>query len=116
MDTNLELCLNRKVSKLLDLPRGALLANVIYKGNYNVDPFQVAFIHCTQIDCSENYYQGRPSNVLYSFVPESTQRPIESIKTLINSRHNELTFSIKNDKGEIINNKGAGVLIECEVF
>ena len=104
------------MSKLLDLPRGALLANVIYKGNYNIDPFQVAFIHCAQIDCSDNYYQGQPSNVLYSLVPESTQRPIESIKTLLNSRHNELTFSIKNDKGEIINNKGAGVLIECEVF
>ena len=113
-DTNLELRLNREVSKLLDLPRGNLLTNVIYKGNYNIDPFQVAFIHCAQINCSDNYYQGQPSNVLYSLVP--TQRLIESIKTLINSRHNKLTFSIKNDKGEIINNKGAGVLIECEVF
>ena len=45
MDTNLELRLNREVSTLLDLPRGDLLTNVIYKGNYNVDPFEVAFIH-----------------------------------------------------------------------
>ena len=104
------------MSKSIDLPRGTLLTNIIYKGTIKFDPFKVAFIYCAQTDCSDNYYRGQPSNVLYSFVPESTERPIESIKTLLNSRHNELTFSIKNDKGEIINNKGAGVLIECEVF
>ena len=70
-DTNLELRLNREVSTLLDLPKDDLLANVIYKGNYNIDPFEAAFIHCAQIDCSDNYYQGRPSNALYSLVPES---------------------------------------------
>ena len=71
---------------------------------YNIDPFEVAFNHCAQ--------NGQPSNGLHSFLPQ----PKESIKTLVNSRHNELTFSIKNKRSEIIDDKGVRVLIECEVF
>ena len=118
-DVNLKLRLNREVSRLLNLPKGRLVPKVVYTGSYDVNPFKFLFIRCPQLSTSENFFNGRPSDIL-KIVPVGTRKPepdrVEDFKKLKNGIIDKLTFSISGEKGQVFNNKGEGIIIELEIF
>ena len=126
-DRNLKLRLNKEVAKLLNLPKQKLEPNVIYEGKYNMNPLSLIFLHCQQLNTSKNFYNGQHSNVL-NVIPthpnnhhelqpnESTLVQSNQTKTLKNDVIDQITFSIRDNQGRIINYKGTRVFIEFDIF
>ena len=94
------------------------------KGSYeiNVQPYKALYLHCNQISTTNNLFNGKPSTIL-GVIPiamdgkygSSIFREYEKIeKPLECNTINEFQFSLKDYKGNIINNHNLPIIISIQ--
>lgn len=97
-------------------------------GYYKINPKNVLYLHCEQIKTENNFLNGSPSDLL-SVIQivgnnNSSSRFYELIyskfngkmKRLVNDQINELTFSIRDYEGKIVNNRGKEFFLNLDIY
>ena len=97
-------------------------------GYYKINPKNVLYLHCEQIKTENNFFNGNPSDLLSVIqivgnnnLPPRFYELIYSkfdnkMKRLVNDQINELTFSLRDCKGKIVNNRGKEIFLNVDIY
>ena len=118
------LVLDSTIQKLLGISYSEL-ARGEHAGYYkNVE--RVYHLCCEQLSKENNFYNGNPCCLLaiipivgknnYDFNPFFNFKLELQLKQLVNDRINELTFSLRDCEGKMINNRGREIILDVEIY
>ena len=97
-------------------------------GYYKINPKNVLYLHCEQIKKENNFFNGSPSDLLSVIqivgnnnLPSRFYELINSkfngkMKRLVNDRVNELTFSLRDCEGQLVNNRGKEMFLNFDIY
>ena len=118
-----QLKLSGNLAGLLNMDLGWLSGENM--GRIDFQPFKAIYLHCDQISASDNFFNGKPSNLLEiipvgdkpfgSSVHFDFSNKVNRGKHLIPGVISEFKFSIKDSTGRLINNHGLPFILTLEM-
>ena len=121
---NYHLNFDPNITQLLGLPANNLIHDVLYRGLFKLNLHEQVYIHCRELSTQHNFHNGKSSDLLHVIPIKSRSKVNDvvaiyshnpSLHYVVNGRLNELKFSIRDARGNLIDNRGKKIVLNLKI-